>query len=754
MGRSAWVGGRLLSPFFITEGDPYRPEMILWLELPEGLIVSHTLVDPDASPVSFAQTLRDAMRSPMIGPPREPSRVRVADALLATEVRAIAPEIEVEVAPTPELDDVLRSFAEYRARDDAPGRDPSYLEGGRIPAEAIAKLFRAAELLHCIAPWKFASDSQVIRLDIPGLGVEGACISIIGQMGESLGIVIFPSLVAYERFLHGIEVRQRRGGPIDMGTTVLSLDYERGAELPDSLRKEIANHGWPVAGPDAYPMVHHRDPDGMPRPLKEKDIAIATACAMSLSAFFGKYRELFADDDAEFEPISESYFDDDDLEVRFTVPYEAGPGFGLSTTNAAQIGAATQRPPSRGKQRSAKRQAAEFSGRVGRNQLCPCGSGKKYKKCCLAKDQAEQSARTAPASIHDVDRRLVDDMMSFAIRKFGETWWMAAADFDDHEGSAALWGPWSVYHFLVEGRPVVNWYLEKKSRQLSNTELTWLQAQQSAWLSVWEVIDTELGHSITLKDLLTDEERTVHEVAASKSLKCRDVVLGRIVDHDGVSALCGIYPRHLPPVPAAEVVRRIRGRLRRKRAVPIDRLRDEKIGRYMIARWDEAVTELDMRRAVPPRLQNTDGEDFLLTIDHFDFDLARQKEIEQHLAQLDGIDPPEPGDDDPAYVFSKSGNAQVGGLDNTLIGRATLSKGKLRLETNSVPRADALRERIETACGDAIRHRAREHSDPFAMMDGLLAGGAGKPRARKPAEEDKSAAPRARTAGRRSGPPR
>jgi uncharacterized protein YchJ len=26
-------------------------------------------------------------------------------------------------------------------------------------------------------------------------------------------------------------------------------------------------------------------------------------------------------------------------------------------------------------------------GKVGRNEPCPCGSGKKYKKCCLIKEQ-------------------------------------------------------------------------------------------------------------------------------------------------------------------------------------------------------------------------------------------------------------------------------------------------------------------------------------------------------------------------------
>jgi hypothetical protein len=38
---------------------------------------------------------------------------------------------------------------------------------------------------------------------------------------------------------------------------------------------------------------------------------------------------------------------------------------------------------------------------VGRNDPCPCGSGKKYKKCCLAKEKevaAKAAAMPAPKS--------------------------------------------------------------------------------------------------------------------------------------------------------------------------------------------------------------------------------------------------------------------------------------------------------------------------------------------------------------------
>ena len=36
----------------------------------------------------------------------------------------------------------------------------------------------------------------------------------------------------------------------------------------------------------------------------------------------------------------------------------------------------------RGKSQSQKQPAKTAAGRVGRNDPCPCGSGKKYKKCC------------------------------------------------------------------------------------------------------------------------------------------------------------------------------------------------------------------------------------------------------------------------------------------------------------------------------------------------------------------------------------
>ena len=42
-----WVGGSLSAPFFIHDrAEPYRPCIVIWFELPDGLVVGQTVVMP------------------------------------------------------------------------------------------------------------------------------------------------------------------------------------------------------------------------------------------------------------------------------------------------------------------------------------------------------------------------------------------------------------------------------------------------------------------------------------------------------------------------------------------------------------------------------------------------------------------------------------------------------------------------------------------------------------------------------------
>jgi len=192
-----WVGGRITLPVYIEQAEPFRPEIALWLELPEGFVVGHELIDPNGPPVSLADTLLHAMASPLVGMARRPPRIRISQPQLAAELREAVPGIDVVVAPTPELDELVARM--LQSRPGSAEHTESYFEHGRVGAETVAALFQAADALFRTAPWQLVQDSQVMRLDVPALGVEGACVSIIGALGESFGLIIFPSRLALER---------------------------------------------------------------------------------------------------------------------------------------------------------------------------------------------------------------------------------------------------------------------------------------------------------------------------------------------------------------------------------------------------------------------------------------------------------------------------------------------------------------------------------------------------------------------------
>lgn len=51
----------------------------------------------------------------------------------------------------------------------------------------------------------------------------------------------------------------------------------------------------------------------------------------------------------------------------------------------------------------------------GRNQLCPCGSGKKFKHCCLRAElaAAETPQQTLHRRVRAVTQNLTEDLLSF-----------------------------------------------------------------------------------------------------------------------------------------------------------------------------------------------------------------------------------------------------------------------------------------------------------------------------------------------------
>ncbi|MEJ2089221.1 MAG: DUF2384 domain-containing protein [Gammaproteobacteria bacterium] len=630
--RREWIGGRFPAPMYVGDDEPYRPLLELWVA--NDLIVHFSLHDPNEPIPAVSEDLRHALSDLPSG--RRPGRLRLNDADWAAEVRRALPRLDVIAGPTPELEEPLDYLISSMEADAGPA---TYLAGG-VSADAVATLFDVAAALYHLAPWQFLDDDQLIEVDIPELDVSGACLSIIGALGESLGILLFDSIAGFERMLDASEELEATGQISNLDWVMTSLNYERGADLPESMRREVQRHGWPVAAATAYPVVEHRGGSDLARPATARELRIMTACAEALVSILGEDPDAFLDR----ERVSWSQVDRSGLTVHLTSPASGG--------------------------------MAGYEEVAGR---------------------------------HLLDHELLFQMVEYARDRWGRRLVDRLRRLFRDEFEEQLILPIGAYHVHVEGgRTLAEHFLEDHAADLDAEERRWLDAQCAAWLSLWEVVAVYPDEGVELRDLLTAEARRVTDREAADSLTERSVVLARVVDSDGESLLCGSHSAALAPLAALEVAERMRTYLKRKSAVPPARLREPNTVRYLIRSWQDQIDEIERTRGVAPEIRNTDGDVLLGTVDRYAFDAAERQRVEAALLDIDGLEPVEPGH----YVALREHRGS-----NTVIGSVRLERKTLRVETNSVERADTLRKRIERACAGLLTHRGRSHEDPLAALE-------------------------------------
>jgi hypothetical protein len=377
-----WVGARIRAPFEITgEGEPYAPDISMWLELPSGFILATKVHGPGRRDGGLAGALKDAMLRPAVGEPRVPPAVRVPTKVDARRMLDVVPEgVPVRVAPTPEIDRLVENMAEYMA---GAGPDLSWLADERIAPADLKAYFDAARALYLLAPWRFVPDTHVMRVDVPECAIEGACLSIVGELAETLGFLLFPSLDDFDGFLDAaIEAEAGTPAPRDVAAGCITLTYERVSDLPEDLRRRLKSEDFAVAGPRAFPHLERRGAHGESVPLEPADLRLGTALILALASFAARYREnlRFPESDS----IRASFEAAGGVKVTLSYPFDDSDLF------------ADDFAPQR--QASAPKRATS---QVGRNDPCPCGSGRKYKKCHLEADTREAAASMAGTSGRD-----------------------------------------------------------------------------------------------------------------------------------------------------------------------------------------------------------------------------------------------------------------------------------------------------------------------------------------------------------------
>jgi hypothetical protein len=390
----------------------------------------------------------------------------------------------------------------------------------------------------------------------------------------------------------------------------------------------------------------------------------------------------------------------------------------------------------------------------GRNDPCPCGSGKKYKHCCL-------NAGSVPAAVPaDLSwrrlRTLLDgfaaEILRFTAEAYGplalhEAWDVFTGhddlEFDPKTPLMQLFMPWFFHCWAPDpvATKVVNKslhdviptaaYLSAKGRRLDPLLRRYLDSLLTAPFTFFEVLACDPGTGMTLRDVMTQEEHAVTERSASRGMEPGDLLFGQLASVDRLTMLEASNGFAIPPMEKAPIIE-----LRAHIASP-----HPVITHQVLRDWDFELLALfheiadRMYNLRLPTLQNTDGEPLLLHKLVFELSVPPQAAFDalKHLA-LDELDEDLLGDatrdsEDKLtrvrFSWTKHGNKKHAGWGNTVLGWIEIDGMCLIAEANSEARADAIRKKIETALGECIRYRVSEIQSPERMLADLRgAGGA------------------------------
>jgi hypothetical protein len=368
---------------------------------------------------------------------------------------------------------------------------------------------------------------------------------------------------------------------------------------------------------------------------------------------------------------------------------------------------------------------------AGRNDPCPCGSGRKYKHCCLGSTiplagrytQAERN-RALTALMLFCAREFPHDEAAAAILLWGAAPPNGATadqfeDLIESETGQSAFRTWFMFDLKIErGRTPLDFFLEQKG-PCTNGETAYLELMRSSHLRLYEVLAVRPDEGFTLKDLWTDHEIVVRERLATRQLVRWDLIGARVVEGPRGDLVFEAVPYAYPPSLKEMLLKELRRAHRefRKRTPGGDLVMFFRRSLLLLHRtWLSHV-------ALPPPLRIVTSEGDPVALARVVFDVRDEALVLGALERHPGF---ERASRSRLSWFEEDGDSRRS------LGSIELKDGRLTLETMSRERAERGRAVIEGAAGALVRYRATRLEELDQALARRRAAPQGRNRARRP----------------------
>ena len=376
----------------------------------------------------------------------------------------------------------------------------------------------------------------------------------------------------------------------------------------------------------------------------------------------------------------------------------------------------------------------------GRNDPCPCGSGKKYKSCCLAKAvAAPEPASLAWQRVRRAMEGYARTLLQFTTETYGadavarawaEFTLDASARFDPENPQTPVFMPWMFHCWRPQGSsgtpPPTRAWLDRHAQRVESLRREYLESCLSASFSFFEIEACDPGRGFTLHDLFSGERHEVIERSGSQNVESGDLVYGLLARAAGVTLVEAMNPFVMPPIHKIDVIglRRHLGSAAGSPGGDV-RVAHAETLRKLYLQFAERILNPPM-----PVLHNTDGDPIVLHTMVFDIESAQAAfDALKHLEPGAEAGPPADATRDADGTLQRvslswvrqgkgmsKGKGKRRGPDNTVLAHIEINGRRLTAEVNSEKRAAAFRRLVERAMGEAARFRLAEVQSGEKLM--------------------------------------
>ena len=358
--------------------------------------------------------------------------------------------------------------------------------------------------------------------------------------------------------------------------------------------------------------------------------------------------------------------------------------------------------------------------KIGRNDPCPCGSGKKYKRCCLYKSiKPVDFTREHRQFALGVMARFVEEKLPLEIAKshadFYHKWRdrLEELEYDMVEISNDVWEMWSFLDYrLSDGESAIERFLKHHAADLDPAVRWYLTLLRDTAMHLYEVADLSPGVSVTLRDVLDNRRITVREKQGSRSLWKHALVAARVIargpsGHPEMESGLLNIPDFVREQMISQLSAHYETYCSEHRGPNMTDFFKE-MALFFHDAWISGILEPHM-----PAMQNTDGEEIVPTVSRFD--ILESKGLEAAFDAEKKLERTE--QDQLEWLWTERDKRGK----SVIMGNLVINGKRLELVCNSARRDRRGRKLVERIADGKVRHLSTTHENmEMAIRERML----------------------------------